>query len=250
MSRFNFTTRCFDSKKQNVITFKFSLSPRSGDRRSQIHGTADMDSVGVTRWRPQGPGLVALWALLLHAGAAGLSADCPAGERLGGAPVHAGGSCLLTGRVDTSSAPSLRLAFADAGGSATGAEIGIEVRGVVERAAGIKPAAVACDHDKFTMQPQVGTTCSDACRARGACAAMPLPRVRGQSCRALTCSVPSADDCNAALPQMGAQWASKGLAARGTRATVLKTATSRIRAPPCWRPSCRGATSRRKWMAP
>jgi hypothetical protein len=106
------------------------------------------------RRRRRGPAgiFVPLWAVLLHAGVAGISADCPGGEDprisaacpaggrppLVGAPVHAGGSCLLTGRVDTSSSvPSLRLAFADAGGSATGAEMGIEVRGVVERAAGI-----------------------------------------------------------------------------------------------------------------
>ena len=212
-----------------------------------------------TRRQRQGLSLVPLWAVLLHAGATGLSADCPAGERprLGRAPVHAGGSCLLTGRVDTStSAPSLRLAFADAGGSSTGAEMGIEVRGVVERAAGIRPAALilcaACAITGLLCRRKFAPCAWKACRARGACAALPDSYVQGQSGRALACSVPSVEalTAGAALPQMGTRWASKGLAARGTRDTVLKTATSRPRAPPCWRPSCHGATSRRKWMAP
>ena len=212
-----------------------------------------------TRRQRQGLSLVPLWAVLLHAGATGLSADCPAGERprLGRAPVHAGGSCLLTGRVDTStSAPSLRLAFADAGGSSTGAEMGIEVRGVVERAAGIRPAALilcaACAITGLLCRRKLAPCAWKACRARGACAALPDSYVQGQSGRALACSVPSVEalTADAALPQMGARWASKGLAARGTRDTVLKTATSRPRAPPCWRLSCHGATSRRKWMAP
>ena len=117
-------------------------------QRASALPRSNMGRGGAARRRRRGlRASVPLWAMLLLAGAAGLSADCPHGERprLGGGPVHAGGSCLLTGRVDASSStPSLRLAFADAGGSATGAEMGIQVRGVVERAAGIKPAAEAC----------------------------------------------------------------------------------------------------------
>ena len=81
--------------------------------------------------------LLCVWVVLINASVSDLSSDCPAGARaLNGESSAKGGSCLLGGRVDASLSPILWLSFATPGGSMTGAEMGIDVRGVVERAAG------------------------------------------------------------------------------------------------------------------
>ena len=81
--------------------------------------------------------LLCVWVVLINASVLGLSSECPAGARaLKGESSSEGGSCLLGGRVDASLSPILWLSFAAPGGSMTGAEVGIDVRGVIERAAG------------------------------------------------------------------------------------------------------------------
>jgi hypothetical protein len=131
-----------------------------------------------------------------------------------------GGSCLLGGRVDASLSPILWLSFADPSASVTGAEVGIEVRGVVERAAG-NLHHVWHAHAKFRLSTDL--------RTRALCAAVLIS--------------------DAALPQMEVPWGSKGLANRDTHAIILKRANFLTPSPACSQPHCRGAGCRRKWMA-
>lgn len=95
--------------------------------------------------------LLCVWVVLINASVLDLSSECPAGARsLKGESSSEGGSCLLGGRVDASLSPILWLSFAAPGGSMTGAEVGIDVRGVIERAAGNLHVGRA--HAKFGCQ--------------------------------------------------------------------------------------------------